>query len=109
MSVKPGKDTSEYKVVKNTSVLTTIGFALGLVIAAFSAIATTLGDNTVAGIIFGASVSVLSILQDTFIKLGYIKSRTEIKRGMKYEGEDKVYRGRPDVSGYSCDCGMRGD
>ena len=77
--VKPGVETSEYKEAKSASTWGIVAMVLGTLVTIGGAVADALGTDATAGIICGAVVAVAGTLQKTFVSLGYIKSRTDIK------------------------------
>lgn len=77
--VTPGTQTTEYQVTKGSNAWSIVGLVIGLLITAGAAVAEALGAETNGGIIVGAGVSIAAILQRTFVDLGYIKSRTDVK------------------------------
>ena len=79
MSVEPGKDTSELKEAKSASVWGIVAMLLGTLVTIGGAVADSLGSDSKAAIIAGAVVATAGILQKTFVSLGYIKSRTDVK------------------------------
>jgi len=79
MAVEPGKDTSEYKEAKSASVWGIVAMLLGTLITIGGAVAEALGTDTKSAIIAGAIVATAGVLQKTFVSLGYIKSRSDVK------------------------------
>ena len=79
MAVEPGKDTSEYKEAKSASIWGIVAMLLGTLITIGGAVAEALGSDTKSAIIAGAVVATAGVLQKTFVSLGYIKSRADIK------------------------------
>lgn len=71
-----GKDTTEYKETRKAGVAGIVSLVLGAVIAAGPAVA---GEDTTAGIIAGGAVAVAGTAQALLVRLGYIKSRTDVK------------------------------
>jgi len=80
MSIEPGKDTSEFAVQKSASLWGIIGMVLGFVTTTGATIAESFGVDTKAGIIAGMVIMVSSALLKGLTSLGYIKSRTDVKK-----------------------------
>ncbi len=78
-NVKSGKDTSEYQEAKKGSVWAAVATVLGVLVALASVAANVGGESSTVGIIAGAVLAIAGTLQQTFIRLGYIKSRTIVK------------------------------
>ena len=74
-----GKDTTEYQATKSASIWSIVEVVIGLVLTVGGAIASTMGADTAGAIVVGAGIAGAGILQNTLVKLGYIKSRTEVK------------------------------
>ena len=79
MSVEPGKETSEFKETKSAGIWGIVGMLLGTLITIGGAVAEALGNDTKAAIIAGAVIATAGVLQKTFVSLGYIKSRADVK------------------------------
>lgn len=77
--IKPGRDTTEYQVTQSSNAWSIVEVVLGLLITIGSAVATSFGAETHSGIIVGAVVAVFAIAQNTLVKLGYVKSRRDVK------------------------------
>lgn len=80
VNIKPGKDTSEHAVEKSNSVWGIISTILGLVITFGGAVGEALGADTKYAVIVGAVIAVAGTIQKTLVSLGYIKSRTDVKK-----------------------------
>lgn len=85
--VKSGVETSEHKVAQSGSLWGNIATVLGLVITLGSTVAPVLGEGTKAGAIAGAVITLAGIVETTLVKLGYIKSRTEVKAAAALGGK----------------------
>ena len=78
--IKPGKDTTEYKEAKSGSVWGIVAMVLGMLLTIGATVAESLGTDSRIGIIAGAVIAVAGIAEKTLVSLGYIKSRTEVKK-----------------------------
>ena len=77
--VKPGTETTEYKVAKSTGVWGIVTAICGLVVTTGSAVADALGADTTIGIIVGGIVGIAGVIMKSSSSLGYVKSRTDVK------------------------------
>jgi len=77
--VTQGTETTEYKEAQSAKTWGIVATVLGLVITFGSTIAEACGADTRIGIIAGAVVTAAGIAHKTFVQLGYIKSRTDVK------------------------------
>lgn len=77
--VKKGDKTSEHAVAVNASTWGGVATVFGLILSLGSTLLPVMGSNTRIGIIAGAVIALVGILQKTFVSLGYIKSRAEVK------------------------------
>lgn len=75
-----GSDTSEAAVAKSSSVWGVVAMILGVLVTTGATVATSLGADTKWGIVAGLVVSVAGILQKALTDLGYINSRTQVKK-----------------------------
>jgi hypothetical protein len=73
-----GRYTSEYEAMKKGALWGKVALILGFIISLGSLIP----DNpqTPASIIVGSLVAIAGIVQQTLVKLGYIKARREVKK-----------------------------
>jgi len=78
--ITPGKDTTEYKEAKSGSVWGIVAMILGMLLTIGATVAESLGTDSRIGIIAGAVIAVAGIAEKTLVSLGYIKSRTEVKK-----------------------------
>ena len=78
--IKPGNHTSEYREAKSGSLWGIISAIAGMVIALGGTISGALGHDSKAGVIAGAVVVAAGATQTTLVKLGYINSRTAVKK-----------------------------
>ena len=79
--VKPGHETTEFKVAKSAGTWGVVATVLGTVIAMGSEVLAQVGSSSAVGLIVGAVVAVAGIVTKLLVSLGYIKSRTEVKKG----------------------------
>lgn len=77
----PGRETSEYAVSKNAGTWSTVAVILGAIVTIGSSVLDQVGANSTIGIIVGGVVAIAGVVTKTLVSLGYIKSRTELKRG----------------------------
>jgi hypothetical protein len=84
--VPAGAETSEKAVAKSSSVWGIVAMILGILVTTGSSVAAGLGADTKVGIIVGAVVTVGGIIQKTLTDLGYIGSRTAVKKSF-YENQ----------------------
>jgi hypothetical protein len=75
-----GAETSEKAVAASSSAWGIVAMVLGMVVTLGGAVGAALGANTTAAVIVGAVVSVAGIVQKTLTDLGYIGSRTQVKK-----------------------------
>lgn len=81
MSVKDGRMTSEYQEAKSASLWGIVAMVLGLILSVGTGLAEAFGGaESTVGMIIGAVVAVAGLIQQTLVKLGYINSRTEVKK-----------------------------
>ena len=78
-TVKPGVETSEHAVAKSGSTWAIIALIIGLLTTVGTSVAASFGADTKTGIIVGAVVTGIAIIQKTLTDLGYMKSRTDVK------------------------------
>ena len=78
--IKPGIETSEYKEAKSASVWGIVATILGMILTVGASIVESLGVDTKGAIIGGAIIALAGIAEKTLVSLGYIKSRTEVKK-----------------------------
>ena len=79
--VKSGVDTTEKHEADSAKVWGIVGLILGFITTSVSPVLVSLGvtESSTAGIIAGALISCASLAYRTFVSLGYIKSRTDVK------------------------------
>jgi len=77
--VTPGTKTSEYEVAQSANVWSSIGLILGVIISVGSTVIPQAPGDSKWGIISGVVLAVVSQIYDCLAKLGYIKSRTDVK------------------------------
>jgi len=77
--IKEGVSTTEYEALKSGKFWTIIAIVLGLIATFGSTVAAALGAESSIGIIVGAIIAGAGLAAKTFIDLGYIKSRTQVK------------------------------
>jgi len=81
MKTSIGKTTSEYAVQQKASGLSVILIGLGILVAAGAGVVTALTEvDPTLGVIAGSFFAILGIIHKTFVDLGYIKSRAEVKK-----------------------------
>lgn len=83
--VKSGVSTSEYGQAKAGSLWGIIATILGILISVGGTVGEVVGANTKLAIIAGVVVSVAGAVQTTLVQLGYINSRTEVKKAASGE------------------------
>jgi hypothetical protein len=76
----PGKETSEAAAARSGSAWGIVATLLGMVVTLGASVAAGLGADTKIGIIVGGVVAIAGILQKTLTDLGYIGSRTQVKK-----------------------------
>jgi len=79
-AVKPGETTSEYKIARSGALWGTIATVLGTLVSSGSIVADALGADTKWGIIAGAVIALAGLMKNTLSDLGYINSRTVVKK-----------------------------
>lgn len=89
-NVKPGQETTEFKVAQSAGVWGAVAMVLGGVIAIGSNVVDSVGNSTVTGLIVGTIVAVAGLLMKLFVSLGYIKARKEVKIVATEESEKPV-------------------
>lgn len=77
--VKSGKETTEFEETKKADVMSIIGLILGAVIAYAPKVIESLNGESKWAIISGAVLGCLALAHSALTKLGYIRSRTEVK------------------------------
>ena len=82
---KEGKDTTEYKEAQSATWLSIAGLILAAVLAYAPNLIEKLNGESKWAIIAGGAVGILAIVQSTLVKLGYIKSRTDVKKAISAE------------------------
>ena len=78
--VKPGEQTSEYKVAQSSGVWGVVAMILGFVVSSGSAVLQSLDIESQLGIVIGAVITTAGAFLKCFTSLGYIKSRTDVKK-----------------------------
>jgi len=78
-TVKPGETTSEHKMARVGAIWGIVATFLGALTSIGAVAADALGADTKWGIIAGAIIAMGGMIQTTLVKLGYIKSRTNVK------------------------------
>ena len=78
-----GRDTSEFKAAKSSSIMGIVAMVLGFIISMLGPLVENMsnpdGNNPLWIIIVDGVVSVAGIIQKTLVDNGYINSRTAIK------------------------------
>lgn len=80
-SPSTGRGTSEFGVAQSAGFWSVVAAVLGGITVIGSAILEQVGTGSVVGIIVGGVVAVVGVVTRTLVALGYIKSRTELKKG----------------------------
>jgi hypothetical protein len=75
-----GKQTSEFELASAPNRWGIVALVLGGIITIGSQLIESLGSLSYWGIIAGAAVAIATEVRKTLIQLGYIKSRTELKK-----------------------------
>ena len=89
--LKPGEQTSEYRVVTWTTRINAAVTAMGMLIASLSAFLSFIGKDTQVGLYVGGAIAVLSGAVQFLTAQGYGKQRQAIKenhttiRGLPYD------------------------
>jgi len=79
VELKPGEQTTEYKQTQSANVWGIIATILGFLMSAGGAVAESFGADTKGAVIVGAVVAVCGLCYRTFVQLGYIKARADVK------------------------------
>lgn len=77
--VKSGVETTEYAEAKSGGVWGIVTTVLGIIVTVLPNFIDKLNEESMVAIIAGAVIAVAGIVQTTLTKLGYIKSRTDVK------------------------------
>jgi len=77
--VKPGVETSEFKVAKASGFFAYFSVIAATVIAYGPQVMGWLPEGSTAGIIVAAVLGGIGVAQKLFVDLGYLKSRTDVK------------------------------
>jgi hypothetical protein len=84
--MKPGIETTEYKVASNAGRWAIASWILGTLVAygpqLVAAVSDVAGIDSPWGPIAGAAIAILGTIRGLFVELGYIKSRTEVKKAV---------------------------
>jgi hypothetical protein len=78
--IPAGTGTSEKAVAASGSTWAIVATILGMVLTLGASVAAAFGVDSKAGIICGAVVALAGIVQKTLTDLGYINSRTQVKK-----------------------------
>ncbi len=80
MDAKPGKETTEYQITKAAKLVAYVGLALAVVIAFGPKMLGLVPADSMAAEWLAAIVAIATQVQKFLVELGYIKSRTELKK-----------------------------
>ena len=78
--IKSGANTSEHAMAQSTKMWGIIAMILGTLTTIGATIVDSLGHDSKMAIIGGAVIATAGIVQKTLVTLGYISSRTEVKK-----------------------------
>ena len=78
--LKPGDETSEYKQARSSGTWGIVALILGVLTTTGASVAQALGNESTWGIIAGGVIAAAGVAQKTLADLGYINSRTVVKK-----------------------------